>query len=547
MKRLSLLGALGLLLVVSAVLAQSYCPPDPPTPTPYPPNPTYTPRPTYTFYPTYTATATNTPLPTATNTITPTATCRPTNTPLPIQPTYTPLPTATYYPTYTPYPITPTPAVGGIYYVAPDGDDDNAGTFLDPWLTIQKGVDTVQPGDTVYVRAGIYFETITIGVSGIVISGYLDERPVIDGEFLRPVETLWSPLVSIGGGDILFEQFEIRNSLGKGIGVDGRWTPERPRFVIIRDVWIHDIVTAGVCVWSADDVTVENCEIGMTNLVNDTSGPYYQANVWMGAVRPKYGRGFIIKGNLIYQSYGECINVHGAAHDVVIEDNIIYDCWGPAVYTPNSWDVLIQRNLIYHTIDPRFLRGETESAGITLAEEPPSTGPGELERITIVNNLVMGYSSNFKIYRDSPDGDVGLKDCLIAHNTFVDAHAESGWCRSINIPPGNHYNSRFENNIILQDDPNCGLARYGGDSGAVIFSHNLWSGTPISEVMSPNDIVGDPELTRAGATVPGELTSDYFKLDSTSPAIDAAKVIEVSLDFFGTLRGNNPDIGAHEY
>lgn len=80
-----------------AVFAQGHCPSDPPTPTPWPIQPTYTFQPTYTPRPTYTATAT----------VIPTETCRPTNTPR-VDPSPTPYPTYTPLPTNTPYPITPT-------------------------------------------------------------------------------------------------------------------------------------------------------------------------------------------------------------------------------------------------------------------------------------------------------------------------------------------------------------------------------------------------------------------------------------------------------
>jgi len=47
---------------------------------------------------------------------------------------------------------------GGVYYVAPDGRDDNPGTLARPWRTIQHVADTLAAGDTVYIWARTYHD-----------------------------------------------------------------------------------------------------------------------------------------------------------------------------------------------------------------------------------------------------------------------------------------------------------------------------------------------------------------------------------------------------
>ena len=54
----------------------------------------------------------------------------------------------------------PTIAQGGVYYVAPTGDDANPGTLDYPWQTIQHAADILVAGDTVYIRAGTYSEQV---------------------------------------------------------------------------------------------------------------------------------------------------------------------------------------------------------------------------------------------------------------------------------------------------------------------------------------------------------------------------------------------------
>ncbi|MCE5278839.1 MAG: NosD domain-containing protein [Planctomycetaceae bacterium] len=75
---------------------------------------------------------------------------------------------------------------GGVFVVAPDGDDRNPGTVLQPWKTLQKAAYSVQPGDAVFVRKGQYAAGLIIKRSGTAESpirfrNFPGEEPVIDG------------------------------------------------------------------------------------------------------------------------------------------------------------------------------------------------------------------------------------------------------------------------------------------------------------------------------------------------------------------------------
>ena len=91
------------------------------------------------------------------------------------------------------------------FYVAPGGNDDNAGTKQLPFLTIQKAQSVVTPGDTVYIRGGLYqmqdsqihsrsriqaFVTLLdkSGTEGkrIYYWAYPGERPVFDFSNVEP-------------------------------------------------------------------------------------------------------------------------------------------------------------------------------------------------------------------------------------------------------------------------------------------------------------------------------------------------------------------------
>ena len=78
---------------------------------------------------------------------------------------------------------------GTALYVAPNGNDGNAGTLAAPLLTVQRAVDLAQPGHTIYLRGGTYAPSTNIQLlkngtasQPITLRNYDNERAIIDGE-----------------------------------------------------------------------------------------------------------------------------------------------------------------------------------------------------------------------------------------------------------------------------------------------------------------------------------------------------------------------------
>jgi hypothetical protein len=46
-----------------------------------------------------------------------------------------------------------------VYYISPQGNDSNQGTYDSPWYNLQRAVNLMVPGDTVICRGGIYYPT----------------------------------------------------------------------------------------------------------------------------------------------------------------------------------------------------------------------------------------------------------------------------------------------------------------------------------------------------------------------------------------------------
>ncbi len=118
-----------------------------------------------------------------------------------------------------PRPTGPRPhraAAPSAYYVAPNGDDANPGSEAQPWRTIQHAAESVGPGDTVYVREGVYHEAVTILVSGSEAGGYITfrnypgERPVLDGTGLSDPDGVNAFYIE-DQSYLIIQGFEIRN------------------------------------------------------------------------------------------------------------------------------------------------------------------------------------------------------------------------------------------------------------------------------------------------------------------------------------------------
>jgi hypothetical protein len=72
------------------------------------------------------------------------------------------------------------------YYVSLTGSDSNPGTLASPFKTIQKAASVMAAGDTCFIMAGIYRETVTPANNGtssghIVFKNYLNDKVILTG------------------------------------------------------------------------------------------------------------------------------------------------------------------------------------------------------------------------------------------------------------------------------------------------------------------------------------------------------------------------------
>jgi len=433
-------------------------------------------------------------------------------------------------------------AYAATYYVSPNGSDTNNGTSLStPVKTIRQALSKAwSSGDIIYVRGGTYVEAVSISQSGITLSAYQGELPVIDGKTSYPSSD-WGSLISISGNNNKVSGFEVKNSNinGAHAGGYGVWLGGHHNTVSkmnVHHTWENGILAQG------DYSTVEDSSVWQAARRNANGSMAGNGGGWSGglnaarnrsasALKPGITSYATIRRNKVYNNWGEGLSCYEVDH-CTLEDNIVYDNWTINLYLSDATNSVVQRNMVYASSAPAISTRNTGRPGIGLFDEvaskPRSSGN------TLINNVLRGV--DFSVFTWTGVTNSGLRNTLIANNTIVDGRLNVGGSSSVI-----HSNSQIRNNIL------AGGGSVATNSG-ITFSHNNWATTPPSAAASSTNVVKDPQISRTGSTAPGALTGDYFKVLGSSPAINAAMTLtSVSNDYFKASRGSAPDIGGHEY
>jgi hypothetical protein len=432
------------------------------------------------------------------------------------------------------------------YYVSPTGIDTNKGTSLTtPVKTIKKALSKAKlSGDIVYVMTGTYVEALTIGQSGITLSAYPNNKPVIDGKTTLP-STDWGDLIYVAGNNNTISGFEIKNCNingahqgGYGIELEGHHN--KISKMNVHHIWENGITVSGDYNIVEDSAIWQSARHNSTNTGQVTSG-------WAGGISAARNNSTaalklginsyaIFRRNTVYNNWGEGLSCFEADH-CTMEDNIVYDNWTINLYLSDVTNSLVQRNIVYISSKPAIAtRKNLPPSGISLADEV-ATAPRSVNN-TIINNFL--YSADLDAFSWTQVANSGLKNVLIANNTIVDGGLFTGVGGS---PAIVNTTSQIRNNIILGTD-----SAIPSKTG-ITFSNNNWT-MPVIPTLgkSTTDIVGNPKIARTGTTTSGTLTSAYFKILTGSPVINAAiPLTNVTDDFFKIIRGTAPDIGGHEF
>ncbi len=152
------------------------------------------------------------------------------------------------------------------YYVSPNGSEGNPGTRERPFADPLKAAALLEPGDTLYFRAGTY-RCKTDGLVGlaparsgrpgapITFMAYPGEHVTVDG-----TGSNWG-FTPNGRSHVVIDGFEIRNSTGYGVKISARNDPPERRgsHIVVRNCRVIDTMSECIFARLTPHVRVENC------------------------------------------------------------------------------------------------------------------------------------------------------------------------------------------------------------------------------------------------------------------------------------------------
>ena len=207
-------------------------------------------------------------------------------------------------------------------YVSPSGNDSNDGRSADtPFKTISKAAATVQPGDVVYLRGGVYPIKATFQISGtssrkIVWASYPGEWAYFDGSELPKVPKS-KDFLTVKANHNVLANFTISNGPHRGLIVIGSNN-------LITGLVSHGHNFTGIQNYNGNNNIYEWC-VAYDNYDSvPMSGDPAKAGNNADGIGITTGSGNIIRRNLVYNNSDDGIDVWEGENSLV-EYNMAYD------------------------------------------------------------------------------------------------------------------------------------------------------------------------------------------------------------------------------
>jgi hypothetical protein len=473
------------------------------------------------------------------------------------------------------------------YFVATNGNDSAAGTSTNaPWRTVQHAANALAPGDTAFVRGGLYSEAVTVNVSGSAASGYVrfqnypGELPILDGTSLTVPTTNNGMFLLIDRSYVAIQGFEIRNYRTS----------------------TKNIVPAGFHIRGAShDLTIRSNRVHHieTNYGSSSGGDAFGIIVY-GTSTTQPVTNLVIQGNEIYSlktGSSETLTVNGNVNGFDISYNSVHDnnnigidfigfegtcpdanqdfarngiCRGNTVWNISSYGNFAYGNNygadgIYSDGGSNVLVELNKVFACDIGVELASEHAGRASKAIECRNNLIWSNRVVGIYIGGYSTSVGrTENCRITHNTLYHndtLHQGNGeW--------GLQFDTRtntFSHNIVVANSQNLLIGNQFTQNSGNVVDWNIyfapggagasdweWKKTTYSTFATwksgtANDahsLFADPQFVNAGLA--------NFHLATNSPAVNAgdtnfvAAPGEQDIDGQPRVFGGRTDIGADE-
>jgi hypothetical protein len=372
-------------------------------------------------------------------------------------------------------------SAASIYYVDINGSDQNSGSYDKPWQTLHYAVKSIKSYDTIFVKNGTYnFEnSLSLVTDSITIMAYPKHKPII--KYIGPVGNA----ININAKNITVSGITVvwsTTNLGNIIGVNAQYA------------------------------TIRGCHI------------YYEVKTSKyDAIKINSTASYsVVDGCEIHEAPNQGVDTVGA-NNLIIKNNIIYNCQNAIVLKGGSSDDLIENNFIYDsTYGAIGLGGYTDSI----------FNSNQFENMnSIVRNNIIYYANANNI-----GGGIflwGAQGAQVYHNTIVGSgvHIRSGGdpAKSLYVSK----NNQILNNIFWTTG-NDGIIRVdtGNDSGLLLRNNLYWANPGLGLFEINEKWINDYVLFKAqvGYDIDSifqnpnfvDFGSKNFTLSTTSPAVGKA-------------------------
>lgn len=315
------------------------------------------------------------------------------------------------------------------------------GSEANPWCTITYGVGRIASGDTLNVKAGTYTEVVTITRP----AGTANSRTVIRAFPGHTVTIRGTGFSGSGRFKVLDTSFItvdgfIVTNFNQGVFV------ENSNNIIVQNMTVHNVGQEAIHVLrNSNFVTIQN------NTVHDTRKFDFNGEgvyVGTGSGGPLDNTNNVtVKGNTIFNTTDEGIELKAGTHDCIVEGNTISN-----VLTDSEFDASVGSIEVNQASSGEQTWGSNPNHVIrNNVIHSTKTGIHAETGTTVYNNVIYNIASPFRgIYLDNVTGDNYTR--RVFHNT-VDIPSARAIVQSSGTPVDirNNIGPAAANNIATAD------------------------------------------------------------------------------------------------